>query len=138
MSKITPVLSAAWDQADSFTIEAYKRNGGYQALAKALDMKADDVINIVKESMRSIDIIFLLNYDESIKVVDDGVRDTDVPYIKEVDNIFNALYEQYTQNYDADIFFPKNDSPGLIKLPANIKQTSSLCSKRSPKCRTTK
>ncbi|NDF10953.1 MAG: NADH-quinone oxidoreductase subunit F, partial [Actinobacteria bacterium] len=50
MSKITPVLSAAWDQADSFTIEAYKRNGGYQALAKALDMKADDVINIVKES----------------------------------------------------------------------------------------
>ena len=50
MSKITPVLSAAWDQSDSFTIEAYKRNGGYQALAKALDMKADDVINIVKES----------------------------------------------------------------------------------------
>jgi NADH-quinone oxidoreductase subunit F len=50
MSKITPVLSAAWDQADSFTIEAYKRNGGYQALTKALDMKADDVINIVKES----------------------------------------------------------------------------------------
>lgn len=88
----------------------------------------DKCINIVKESMRSIDIIFLLNYDESIKVVDDGVRDTDVPYIKEVDNIFNALYEQYTQNYDADIFFPKNDSPGLIKLPANIKQRIDIIS----------
>lgn len=82
----------------------------------------DKCITIVKESMRSLDIIFLLSYDESIKVVDDGVRDIDVDYLKEIDNIFNALYEQYAQNYDADIFFPKNDSPGIIKLPTSIKQ----------------
>ena len=50
MSKLTPVLSAAWDQADSFTIDGYKRNGGYNAIAKALGMSADDVITTIKDS----------------------------------------------------------------------------------------
>jgi NADH-quinone oxidoreductase subunit F len=50
MSKLTPVLSANWDQKDSFTLEAYKRNGGYTAVAKALSMKPDEVIQTVKDS----------------------------------------------------------------------------------------
>lgn len=50
MSKLTPVLSANWDEADSFTITAYKRNGGYTAVAKALTMPADEVIQLVKDS----------------------------------------------------------------------------------------
>ena len=50
MSKLTPVLSAFWDQKDSFTIDGYKRNGGYKALEKALSMGADDVIKLVKDS----------------------------------------------------------------------------------------
>ena len=50
MSKLTPVLSAHWDQADSFTIEAYKRNGGYVAAPKALAMDPDAVIQLVKDS----------------------------------------------------------------------------------------
>ena len=50
MSKLTPVLSAHWDQADSFTIEGYKRNGGYTAVEKALTMKPDEVIQLVKDS----------------------------------------------------------------------------------------
>lgn len=50
MSKLTPVLSANWDEADSFTITAYKRNGGYTAIAKALEMPADEVIQLVKDS----------------------------------------------------------------------------------------
>ena len=50
MSKLTPVLSASWDQADSFTIEGYKRNGGYAAIAKALAMQPDEVIQLVKDS----------------------------------------------------------------------------------------
>ena len=50
MSKLTPVLSANWDQKDSFTLEAYKRNGGYAAIAKALSMKPDEVIQTVKDS----------------------------------------------------------------------------------------
>ena len=50
MSKLTPVLSANWDEADSFTIAGYKRNGGYTAIAKALEMPADEVIKLVKDS----------------------------------------------------------------------------------------
>ena len=50
MSKLTPVLSAFWDQKDSFTIEGYKRNGGYKAVVKALDMDPDAIIKEVKDS----------------------------------------------------------------------------------------
>jgi NADH-quinone oxidoreductase subunit F len=50
MTKLTPVLSAFWDQKDSFTIEGYKRNGGYKAIEKALSMAPDDVIKTVKDS----------------------------------------------------------------------------------------
>ncbi|MEY3257127.1 MAG: hypothetical protein RIS01_17 [Actinomycetota bacterium] len=47
---LTPVLSATWDQADSFTIEGYKRNGGYSAISKALAMQPDEVIQMIKDS----------------------------------------------------------------------------------------
>ena len=50
MTKLTPVLSAHWDEADSFTIAGYKRNGGYSAVAKALAMQPDEVIQLVKDS----------------------------------------------------------------------------------------
>ena len=50
MSKLTPVLSANWDQSDSFTIDGYKRSGGYTAVAKALAMNPDEVIQLVKDS----------------------------------------------------------------------------------------
>ena len=44
---LTPVLTENWDQPDSFTIEGYRRTGGYQALPKALAMTADDWIATV-------------------------------------------------------------------------------------------
>lgn len=50
MSKLTPVLSAHWDESDSFTIAGYKRNGGYTALTKALAMAPDEIIQLVKDS----------------------------------------------------------------------------------------
>ena len=50
MSKLTPVLSAHWDEKDSFTIDAYKRNGGYKAAEKALAMDPDAVIQLIKDS----------------------------------------------------------------------------------------
>ena len=50
MTKLTPVLSAHWDEKDSFTIEAYTRHGGYTASKKALAMDPDAVIQLVKDS----------------------------------------------------------------------------------------
>jgi NADH-quinone oxidoreductase subunit F len=47
---LTPVLTAHWDQPDAFTLAAYRRTGGYQALAKALAMQPADIVTAVKES----------------------------------------------------------------------------------------
>jgi NADH-quinone oxidoreductase subunit F len=49
-SVLTPTLTAHWDEPDSFTLEAYRRSGGYQALPKALGMDPDAVIQAVKDS----------------------------------------------------------------------------------------
>jgi len=47
---LTPVLTAHWDQPDIFTLDGYRRAGGWQALPKALGMKPDEVTAIVKSS----------------------------------------------------------------------------------------
>lgn len=50
MRMLTPVLSAHWDEKDSFTMTGYKRHGGYKAAEKALAMEPDAVIQLVKDS----------------------------------------------------------------------------------------
>lgn len=47
---LTPVLSAHWDDADSWTLDGYRRHGGYQALQIALAMNPDDLIALVKDA----------------------------------------------------------------------------------------
>ncbi len=47
---LTPVLSRSWGDADSFTLEGYRRHRGYEALERALRMQPDDLITLVKES----------------------------------------------------------------------------------------
>jgi NADH-quinone oxidoreductase subunit F len=49
-SVLTPVLTAHWDEPDSFTLAGYRRAGGYRALQKALAMPPDEVIATVKAS----------------------------------------------------------------------------------------
>ena len=85
-------------------------------------------ISLMRESLRFLDIIFLCRFDEKQSVEDDGVRDTDVDFIKEVDNIFYSLYRQYTENPEADIFYPKGDSPCIIELPHEGQQRIDLIS----------
>jgi NADH-quinone oxidoreductase subunit F len=47
---LAPVLSRYWDEPSSWTLDAYRRHDGYQALGKALAMTPDEVIALVKES----------------------------------------------------------------------------------------
>lgn len=47
MTTLTPVLTANWDQPNSFTLEGY---GDYSAAKKALGMDPDAVIQAVKDS----------------------------------------------------------------------------------------
>jgi len=83
-------------------------------------------IDLMKESMRSLDIIFLCRFDAKQLIEDDGFRDTDKQFIQEVDNIFNSLSNQHTQNPEADIFFPRGDSPAVIELPHSAQERIDL------------
>jgi NADH-quinone oxidoreductase subunit F len=47
---LTPVLSAFWDDPQSWTMQTYQRNGGYQALRKALAMQPEEIVAEVKNS----------------------------------------------------------------------------------------
>ena len=47
---LTPVLTARWDQPAAFTLDSYKRGGGWQALPKALAMEPDDLITTLKNA----------------------------------------------------------------------------------------
>ncbi len=48
--QLTPVLSEFWDEPDSFTLAAYERHDGYQALRSALARHPDEIIQLVKDS----------------------------------------------------------------------------------------
>ena len=50
MTPLTPVITAHWDVPDLFTLEGYRRHGGYQALPKALAMDPDAIITTVKDT----------------------------------------------------------------------------------------
>ena len=47
---LTPVLSRHWDQPQSWTLQSYVRQGGYQALRAVLRMQPAEVIALVKDS----------------------------------------------------------------------------------------
>jgi NADH-quinone oxidoreductase subunit F len=47
---LTPVLSAYWDDPESWTLQTYRDHDGYQALSTALAMDPDAVIALVKDS----------------------------------------------------------------------------------------
>jgi NADH-quinone oxidoreductase subunit F len=47
---LTPVLTAHWDQPDLFTLDGYRRTGGWQALPKALAMAPEDLVSALKDS----------------------------------------------------------------------------------------
>ncbi|MFI5098984.1 MAG: NADH-quinone oxidoreductase subunit NuoF [Actinomycetes bacterium] len=48
--QLTPVLSAFWDEPDAYTLAAYERHDGYQALRTALARHPDETVQVVKDS----------------------------------------------------------------------------------------
>ncbi len=47
---LTPVLTKNWGDEKSWTLRAYEKSGGYDALRKALTMTPDEVTGVVKDS----------------------------------------------------------------------------------------
>lgn len=74
------------------------------------------IISFVKESMKGLDIIFWIPFNDKIKIVNDSMRDTDINFIKQTDKIFEQLFDQYSNDLENDVFYPKDDSPAIVKL----------------------
>ena len=47
---LTPILTAPWDEDRSWTLDVYRKNGGYQGLEKAMKMEPSDITEAVKQS----------------------------------------------------------------------------------------
>jgi thymidylate kinase len=73
-------------------------------------------VDVVRRSLKNLDIIFWLKYDPAIKIVNDGTRDTNLNYIREIDDIFAGLYEQYSDHLGNTPFFIAEDCPAIIPV----------------------
>jgi len=84
---------------------------------------ADSIIPKVRESLRNIDIIFLIKHDRHISIEQDGVRDTNIEYIKEIDAIFSLIYDDYLKCDETTFtIFPKDDIPAIIEIGGTREQ----------------
>ncbi len=91
------------------------------------DAFTNECIELVKESMRHLDIIFWCSRDLMGPAESNNVRETDPTYISETDNIFRAIYSQL-QTSGVSPFFPPNDSPALIELKGDLNERIDLVS----------
>lgn len=95
-------------------------NLAYSLHAAEKDLISEDVlgvtVDIVRRSLKNLDIIFWIKYDPSIKIVSDQLRDTNLNYIREIDDIFTGLYEQYSDHLENTPFFIAEDCPAIIPI----------------------
>jgi thymidylate kinase len=95
-------------------------NLAYSLHAAEKDLISEEVlgltVDIVRRSLKNLDIIFWLKYDPTIKIVDDGTRDTNLNYIREIDDIFAGLFEQYSDHLGNTPFFIAEDCPAIIPV----------------------
>lgn len=79
----------------------------------------DKCIPLVRESMKMLDIVFFIPITKAapaIELKQDGIREIDPVYIKEIDNLFKMLVMQYTHNLGRTPFFPADDCTGIIEI----------------------
>jgi predicted ATPase len=75
-------------------------------------------IPIVRESYKFLDIIFFLPITKvaPVPIINDGKREVDEVYIKEIDALFKSMVRQYTFGLGKTPFFPADDCPGIIEI----------------------
>lgn len=96
-----------WDCL-AYTLNANENN-------KISDEVTAAVIDIAKASYKKLDIIFWLGYDPDIKIVNDQLRDTNLDYIKDIDEIFEGLYRQYADHLGNTPYISE-DCPAIIPI----------------------
>jgi hypothetical protein len=78
----------------------------------------DECIPIVREALVNLDIIFFIPITKhnKINIEENGNRETDEKYIKEIDSFFKVLQRHYHEHPQDNPFFPRDDSPALIEI----------------------
>ncbi len=76
----------------------------------------DKSIALFRETMKLLDIIFFIPVTRvaTIEIEGKEQRETDAQYIKEIDNIFKAMYQQWLQ--PESTFFEKDDRAAIIEI----------------------
>jgi len=86
----------------------------------------EKTIGLVKESMRHLDIIFVVTTSALNKIVlREGDTNKDLKYLEEIDNIFKEILTRYNRD-GCHAFFPKDDMPALIDLHGNPEERIAL------------
>lgn len=78
-----------------------------------------EIIDKVRESLSLLDAIFVLPYNENIPIEDNGIRETDLEYIKYTDSVFQELIHNYQTAFDSSVFFPLQNCPGIISFESD-------------------
>jgi len=73
-----------------------------------------------KECMKFYDIIFWLPLNPDIPIEEKDQRSNSLIYREEIDNIFQAIYEEYKKN--SNLFFERDNQPAFIVLEGNLDQ----------------
>ena len=78
----------------------------------------DKCIPLVRESMKGIDIIFFTPITKvaPVPIVNDGMREADEEYIKEIDNIFKVILHSHHIKPGSTPFLPSYDCPAVIEI----------------------
>lgn len=110
----TPEDNVVYDRCplDNIVYSMWANEKGVSDIDDAFISKC---ISKVRESIKDLDIIFWVPYNENIAISRDGMRETDVDYIKEINNIFEVIYNQYLYN-DKFVLFDKEDRPAIIPI----------------------
>ena len=84
---------------------------------------ADASCRRVSEAMRNIDLIFYLPIcaQNNVKIVEDGVRETDPEYIKAIDDKFREFHKEWATNAKSP-FFPSDDRPAILEIFGNRRE----------------
>lgn len=78
----------------------------------------DKCLPLVRESLKSLDIIFFIPITKvaPVAIVDDGMREVDSEYISEIDNIFKVILHTHHLKPGTTPFIPAYDCPGIIEV----------------------
>jgi predicted ATPase len=95
----------------------YSLWGNVKNSAEFDDAFISKCIPLVCESMKYLDIIFFTPITKiaPVKIEDKEQRETDQEFITEIDTIFKSIIQQF-QKTGASVFFPKDDSPGIVEI----------------------